>query len=528
MNAPASLINGVDDAQAVALFEQYGQQLADPWWRVTSGAIYKCINKEGFAVPFIPNSAQVHFLENIWYRNAILKARQLGMTTLACIYQLDHALFNPHQHCGIVAHDNDTATKIFYNKVKWVYDNLPPPLLAAFPLKKQTADQLTFAHNDSYIHVDTSMRGDTINRGHISELGKMSAKFPARAEEVMTGTLPAVPIHGVATIESTAEGVGGDFYKVCEIAEKIEASGRKLGPRDYKLFFYPWYIDEGYRVDPKTVTISPKEHQYFDTLEASEGVTIDLEQRSWYIATLNGSEIGGNRVRMMQEYPSTRKEAWTRDSEGSFFGKEMARARADGRIEDLPFVSYVPVNTFWDIGQRDGTGIWLHQQVHPWHHFLRYIEGWGEPYITFTNALDEIQAKEGRGLVWGKHYLPHDAGIKRQMKKIVCAPVDELRELKPYWDFEIVPRVDERLHGIAAVRKILPMCRFDEAGCKEGIEHMIAYSKKWNQQIAAYMDEPLKDKHTEAPDAFRQFAQSIEDMTGPGARAGDTPNRKRR
>lgn len=508
-------IHGVSDADLGRLLAQFGENIMDPWWRLTSGALYRCVNKDGHNVPFIPNAAQVDFLQNMWHSNILLKARQLGFTTGQCIYELDHAMWVPHQHCGIVAHDNDSATKIFANKVKWVYDNLPPVIRACFPLKKETADQLTFAHNDSYIHVDTSMRSDTINRLHVSEMGKMSAKFPERAKEVETGTLPAVPATGVRTIESTAEGYGGRFYTICMNAMENAKSGKELSEKDWKFFFYPWYQAQEYRTDPAKVVISPKEHEYFDQIELKAGVTLDLWQRAWYISELRNTQ-GGDRVQMMQEFPSTPEEAWSRSSEGSYFAKEMARARADGRIEDLAFVNYVPVNTFWDIGQRDGTGIWLHQYIHPWHHFLRYIEGWGEPYQTFITRLDEIQAKEGRGFLWGKHYLPHDADIKRQTAQRVCAPVDELREMKPHWTFEIVPRVDERLHGIAAVRKILPMCRFDEAGCKEGIEHMTAYSKRWNQQMAVYMDEPLKDKHTEAPDAFRQFAQHVKEITRGG------------
>ncbi len=47
-----------------------------------------------FELPFKPNHAQIKFLDRLWYRNIILKARQLGFTTLICVLWLDHALFN--------------------------------------------------------------------------------------------------------------------------------------------------------------------------------------------------------------------------------------------------------------------------------------------------------------------------------------------------------------------------------------------------------------------------------------------------
>ena len=77
--------------------EDFVRCLADPMWRVCSGRLYKIMVKEGSGegvVPFIPNRAQRRLLTRLWHRNIILKARQLGFTTLVAILWLDHALFN--------------------------------------------------------------------------------------------------------------------------------------------------------------------------------------------------------------------------------------------------------------------------------------------------------------------------------------------------------------------------------------------------------------------------------------------------
>ena len=66
--------------------------LADPWWRLTSGKLYKIMVKDGdedeagLVLPFIPNEHQLELLENFHNRNIILKARQLGFTTMIAIY----------------------------------------------------------------------------------------------------------------------------------------------------------------------------------------------------------------------------------------------------------------------------------------------------------------------------------------------------------------------------------------------------------------------------------------------------------
>ena len=66
---------------------------------------------EGTVVPFKPNRAQRRLISKLWHRNVILKARQLGFTTLVAILWLDHALFNENQRCGIIAQDREGARR---------------------------------------------------------------------------------------------------------------------------------------------------------------------------------------------------------------------------------------------------------------------------------------------------------------------------------------------------------------------------------------------------------------------------------
>ena len=92
--------------------------------------------------PFLPNKAQQRLIKRLWHRNLILKARQLGFTTLVSIIWLDTALFVANMRCGIVAQDEQAAKVIFRDKVKFAYENLPPELRDAMPLKKDAADEL--------------------------------------------------------------------------------------------------------------------------------------------------------------------------------------------------------------------------------------------------------------------------------------------------------------------------------------------------------------------------------------------------
>ncbi|MDO5643640.1 MAG: hypothetical protein Q4G26_14800, partial [Paracoccus sp. (in: a-proteobacteria)] len=293
--------------------EEWAQCLADPWWRICSGVLYKIMIKgedgPGAAAPvtikpFLPNINQIAFLHSLHGLNVILKARQLGFTTQASILALDHALWVPNQRCGIIAQDLDVAAEILRDKVKFAYLHLPDPIRDRMPLSRESAKELVFAHNNSALRVATTMRGSTIHFLHISEMGKIAKKKPEHAREIVTGALPAVPINGIATIESTAEGQEGEFYDIATRAENMAKSGRKAEPGEFRFHFFPWYLDPGYTVDHRKVKISLKQHEYFDKIEAETGHLLSMGQRAWYVLTLE-NRFSGDQQKMFQEMPST-------------------------------------------------------------------------------------------------------------------------------------------------------------------------------------------------------------------------------
>lgn len=100
-----------------------------------SGKLYYIKDKQGNKIPFIPNEQQLHYLKNRWTKNIILKARQLGFSTLIDIMSLDKALFSSYKSMGIIADDRDSAELIFRDKVKFAFDNLPKWLKDNFKVK---------------------------------------------------------------------------------------------------------------------------------------------------------------------------------------------------------------------------------------------------------------------------------------------------------------------------------------------------------------------------------------------------------
>lgn len=294
-------------------------RLSDRWWRLNH--LYWIEDEHGKAIQFKPRPLQTHFYNNIWYWNNILKARQLGFSTFIDILILDSALFISNQRCGIIAHTRDDAEELFRTKIKFAYDNLPEQIRAARPADTSRAQQLVFS-NGSSIKVGTSMRSGTIQWLHISEYGKICAKFPEKAKEVRTGSFPAVHEGSYCFIESTAEGVGGDFYDLC--LKSMNHTG-KLNKKQARFHFYAWFDDPKYAMTPAEGWI-PDERvkKYLDEKEKETGTTFTPEQRYWYEVT--ESTYG---TEMPQEYPTTPVEAFLFSGRVRFPSHHIALAKAE-------------------------------------------------------------------------------------------------------------------------------------------------------------------------------------------------------
>ena len=87
------------------------EQINDPIWRLSN--LYWITDKSGNVVLFQPTEIQLDLLQHLYLRNLILKARQLGFSTLIQLMILDQCIFVPNTHAGVIAQDRDSAGKIF-------------------------------------------------------------------------------------------------------------------------------------------------------------------------------------------------------------------------------------------------------------------------------------------------------------------------------------------------------------------------------------------------------------------------------
>lgn len=465
--------------------EQAESRLSDPLWRLNN--LYWIIDKAGNKALFQLNWAQRKLYQDMWYCNLILKARQLGISTFVCLLFLDRCLFNSNQHAGIIAHTREDAEVIF-RRVKFAYDCLTAELKAVLSVNTDNARELQLS-NGSTLRVGTSMRSSTLQYLHISEFGKICAKFPDKAREIVTGSLNALASGQYVFIESTAEGREGYFYQMCKEAQAIETSGKKLTPLDFRFHFLPWWQHKGYKIDSNGIAMPSHYTSYFDNLEPNIG-QLDEEQRAWYVkrAATQGED-------MKREFPSTPEEAFESSSEGLYYGKQMIEARQQGHIRSVYYDANTPVHTAWDLGYNDSTAIWFFQQCGQEIHLVEYYENSGE---ALTHYLHYLKSK---AYSYGKHLVPHDAAVHEYSTGLSRVEVAKNHGIL----FTVVPDISIN-EGIDAVRNLLNRCWFDESKCTKGITALESYKKEWNDRHGCWSSLPLHNFASHGADAFRMLA----------------------
>jgi len=475
-------------AGAEAFLRAVMRRWPNKWARLSDG-FYSIKDKTGAKVPFVMNDDQADYIANRHGLDVILKARQRGFTTVIQLDMLDDCLFTENLSAGVIAHSLADAKAFFRDKIKFAYDNLPMEFRALVPAEQDSTDSLRFA-NGSSIRVGTSLRSGTLQRLHVSEYGKLCAKFPGRAEEVKTGAFNTVHVGQSIVVESTAEGRGGGFFELVETARKAAQSNHALTALDFKFHFYPWYTDSGYQLSAD-VTETTEALEYFDKLE-SKGIVLTQPQRAWYIKK---SEQQGEA--MMQEFPSTADEAFDAAVAGAYFVRQMQRMRAEGRICRIPIID-APVYTTWDLGVGDAMSITFWQDVGLERRAVDYLEGSGEGFGYYATELGK------KPYNYSRHYMPHDANHRRLGVQAKTAKQHaEDAGIKPV---DVLPRIATELDGIEASRAFLPQVWIDEARCARLVMCLDNYRKEWDEKYATWKDKPIHDEYSHGYKSFEAAA----------------------
>lgn len=468
--------------------------IKDKTWRLNN--LYRIVDKNGSSVPFKLNPVQDHFLRSTHNRKITLKARQLGMSTACVIDMLDDTLFNENLASGIVSYSLEHAQHIFKRIIGHALDTLPSQLKSLAGILSRSAREITF-NNGSILRVDTTLRGGTYPNVLVSEFGKTCARNPAKAEEVITGTLNSVPVNGKIVIESTGEGNEGFF---AEMVHNASIRGNNnLSPLEYELFFYPWMSDPNYSMREK-IEYPVELTDYFNKLEITENTKISHEQRNWYALQ---KALLGDKVR--QEFPSTISEAFLASSDAFYFAHHIEEAYKDNRCVSISIYDALhPVYIAMDIGVNDLTVMIFFQVLHGEIRVIDYYEDKNKGVDFYAKFI--LQDKK---FLINTIFLPHDSAkrdaliventYERDFKRVFQGTATK---------FHILKRTDKQLQ-ISHAKVKFSRCVFGINKVKPLLDRIGKYRKKWHESTCRYLDDPLHDINSNYADAFMYMCQGV-------------------
>jgi len=480
-------------------------ELRDPIWRISN--LYKIVDEAGKCIDFRPNPVQQSILEDIFLRGqrriAILKARQLGCSTLIEIIALDMALFSEDKSISIVADTAENAAKLFKTKVKYGYETTKDFVKALSPLLTDTQKEMEF-ENGCTIMASVRQRSGTNQFLHISEWGKTAHKDPERSSEILTGAIPTVHPPGIVISESTFEGgKGGDFYE--HLKQAMETPPEYKTELDFWFKFFPWYIDARYTLEGDSAQISDEITERLDEHEENLGIKFTPGQRLWYYK----QDVIQGRY-MLREYPTTPDEAFRVPVEGAIYSDAISEIRAKGRIVPFEREQQYPVYSCWDIGFSDYTAIWLVQVAGRELLWLWHYENSGEAAAHYVEELSKT------GIVVSKHFLPHDADYSGP----AAGGMTFMGQLKKAGleNMVLVPQCRDIWIGINRLRGLIKQSWIHRDNCARGIECWEAYHCKMNVNMGRLSNDPVHDWASHSADAGRTFAEAMEHgMVGPAA-----------
>lgn len=440
---------------------------------------------------FERNKAQKHFAQHKHTRNIVLKSRQLGFTTDEAVDSLDDTLFNRNFDALMVAHDLESATTIFDKKIDFAWDNFP--LKHLYQEEANQSKTLKFGFGDktfSSIAVDTSGRSGTYQRVHITEFAILAKNRPDKAEEIITGTIPAIPTHGRCDIESTSQGAEGLFY---EMFWEAWTRGEPTSPLQFKAHFYNWQWDEEI-VRLEAIEV-PSE---FKAYQSKYGLT-DKEISYYYQKWLS---LNKDWEMLQREYPTTPEEAFTAIVKGVIYSEQLAQARKN-RIKLIPYDPMIPVHTVWDLGVGPNMAIGFYQHVGNNVHMIDYWEGTEKEGLP--QAIKQVKDKP---YVYGKHFAPHDIGAVDQGTG--KTRLETARSLGI--NFETIPSqsVDE---GIHAGKLVFARLWISIPTCQLWLDGMQTYQWEWDEKRGVYKNKPYHNKASHKGDVHRYMALSEKNMT---------------
>jgi hypothetical protein len=477
------------------------RRVKDPVWRLCN--LYEVKDaRTGRMVAFVPTPEQREIIEAVHVRGErnilILKARQLGMSTVINLILADQAIWSEGYQGSIVDQTQGDATLKLRHKVKAAFDSMPALLREMFEVVKANDSEFAVrmkgstADQTSTIFGGMNARGGTNQGLHVSEWGPIQHKDPVRSEEIMTGALPSAK-EGVVFIETTwMGGKRGHLWNLTDRAMTTKAED--MTAADFHLYFFPWWRDPAYRLAGNFAQVDADTLAYFAQAAVETGHNFSPDQVLWYFKVALPKGLA-----RFAEYPTTLAECFMAPIPGAIYAKFIDKAKAEGRVINFPWERGELVHTSWDLGSPANTRAVYFQFVGREIHIIDHDTGLDlEPAARVGHML-------AKGYHYGSHYFPHDAAAQEKSGKNF---EQQMREAG-LEGISIVPRCREVWPGINKAAELLPRMVFHKDKCANLLESLECYHTKEERTSGHQTSIPVHDWASHDADAFRMLAEAV-------------------
>lgn len=466
-------------------------------WRLNN--LYTIINKEGKRIKFKMNKSQHKaYAASLRHpRVIILKSRQQGISTFWLIDYFDDAITIPDLSIGLMAQGKDESSSLL-ERTKLLWDTLDPNVKSFLGISNTADSALEFSFsNNSTIFIRTSFRSTTLQRLHVSEMGKIANKYPEKANETKSGTLQALAQGNTGVIESTAEG--DNVFKDMWDNAVTHMHTRSL--KDFYPLFLSW-ID-----DPDCIITTPqpftdRQLKYFAEIERELRIKLSDEQKYFWV--VQARELGD---RVYQEYPATPTEAFMSTRDGTYYARAFYEW-VIGQKRIIPFEElYDPnlaVQIAVDLGMDDTNVLGVIQTYKDEFRLLDEFYDNGQDIKYYCDWIkDQPWIRNLTHVV-----LPHDAEVRELTsgKKRIEVFEEELafdKQGNPLTvEFTILPKTESVQEDIEKVRQVIPKLWLSDR--MDYIKRcLVNYKKEWNERTQKFRNKPKDDDVNHGADMFR-------------------------
>jgi phage terminase large subunit len=218
------------------------------------------------------------------------------------------------------------------------------------------------------------------------------------------------------------------------------------------------------------------------------------------------------RLHCLETNPDQYEHIWEGDyitaMSGAYYAKQLAVAKAQGRVGHVPLDPLMTVRAFWDIGgtgaKADACAIWIAQFIGKEIRILDYYEAVGQPLAAHLNWL---RANDYNKVLC---VLPHDGEQHDKIESITYEGAIKKAEFNTM----IIHNqgTGAAMQRIEAARRLFPAMWFDKDKCEAGIDAIGWYHEKRDENRNIGLG-PNHDWSSHGADAFGMMAISYEQLT---------------